>query len=99
MKMTLRQHRVPDNQLDEVTRRVDTDWIERMRRLTGFVSAYAVRFGGGQLTLVTAFVDESTSEKAKEETIAWVSQRLMQDLDVEPQDAWEGPVVSHAGAD
>jgi hypothetical protein len=98
MNMTLRHHRVPANQLGEVTRRVDTDWIETMRRLQGFVSAYAVRLGEEQLTLMTAFVDETTAEKGKEATVAWVSQRLM-DLDVEFQQAWEGPVVSHAGAD
>jgi hypothetical protein len=97
MNMTLRHHRVPANQLGEVTRRIDTDWIERMRRLPGFVSAYAVQLGDEQLTLVTAFVDETTSEKGKEASVAWVSQRLM-DLDVEFQDAAEGPVLSHAGA-
>jgi hypothetical protein len=97
MNMTLRHHRVPANQLEEVTRRLDTDWIESMRRLHGFVSAYAVRLGDEQLTLVTAFVDESTAEKGKETTVAWVSRRLM-DLDVEFQDGSEGPVVAHAGA-
>ena len=97
MKMTLRHHRVPAAQLNEVTRRVDTDWIEKMRRLPGFVSAYAVRLGDEQLTFVTAFVDETTAEKGKEASVAWVSQRLM-DLDVELQDASEGPVVAHAGA-
>jgi hypothetical protein len=98
MNMTLRNHRVPANQLGEVTRRLDTDWIESMRRLPGFVSAYAVKLGDEQLTLVTAFVDESSAEKGKEATVAWVSQRLM-DLDFEFQDAWEGPVVAHAGGD
>ena len=97
MNMSIRHHRVPDNQLAEVTRRVDTDWIEKMRRLPGFVSAYAVRLADQQLSFVTAFVDQTTSEKANEASIAWVSQRLM-DLDVEFQDATEGPVVAHAGA-
>ena len=76
-------------------------WQERsaetVRRLPGFVSAYAVRLADEQLTFVTAFVDETTAEKGKEASIAWVSQRLM-DLDVEFQDALEGEVVSHAGA-
>jgi hypothetical protein len=96
MIMTLRHHRVPANQLDEVARRVDTDWIEKMRRMPGFVSAYAVRLADEQLTLVTAFVDETTAEKGKEASVAWVSQRLM-DLDVDFQDAAEGPVLAHAG--
>jgi hypothetical protein len=97
MIMTMRHHRVPANQLAEVTRRVDTDWIEKVRRLPGFVSAYAVRLGDDELTFVTAFVDETTAEKGNEATVAWVSQRLM-DLDVEYQDSLEGEVVSHAGA-
>jgi hypothetical protein len=97
MIMTMRHHRVPANQLAEVTRRVDTDWIETVRRLPGFVSAYAVRLGDEDLTFVTAFVDETTAEKGKEASVAWVSQRLM-DLDVESQDSVDGEVVSHVGA-
>jgi hypothetical protein len=94
--MTIRHHRVPGNQLGEVTRRVDTDWIEKMRLLPGFVSAYAVTLADEQLTFVTAFVDEATAEKGNEASVAWVSQRLM-DLDVEIQDSLEGHVVAHAG--
>ena len=98
MIMTIRRHRVPGNQMAEVSRRVDTDWIESVRRLPGFVSAYALRPAEEQLTFVTAFIDESTAEKGKEATVAWVSQRLM-DLDVEYEATMEGEVVAHAGAD
>jgi hypothetical protein len=98
MNMTMRHHRVPTNQVDEVTRRLDTSWLETMRRLPGFVSAYVVRLADEQLTLVTAFADEDLAEKGNEASVAWVSQWLM-DLDVEALDKWEGPVVAHAGAD
>jgi hypothetical protein len=97
MNMTIRHHRVRANQAAEVARRVDTDWVESVRLLPGFVSAYAVKLDEDRLSLVTAFVDESTAERGKEASIAWVSQRLM-DLDVEPEETWEGPVVAHAGS-
>jgi hypothetical protein len=98
MHMTIRHHRVPTERAEEVTRRVDTDWIEKMSRQPGFVSAYAVRLEEVRLTFVTAFVDESTARKGVEASVAWVSQRLM-DQDVELEDEWEGPVVAHAGQD
>jgi heme-degrading monooxygenase HmoA len=96
MNMTIRHHKVSPGQLEEVTRRADTDWIESLRRLPGFVSAYAVRVADDRLTFVTTFVDEADAEKGREASVAWVSQRLM-DLDVEPGETWEGPVVAHAG--
>lgn len=98
MHMTIRHHHVPSEKVEEVTRRVDTDWIEKMRQHPGFVSAYAVRLGEEKLTFVTAFLDESTARKGVEASVAWVSQRLM-DQDVELEDESEGPVIAHAGQD
>jgi hypothetical protein len=98
VKMTFRDHRVRPDQMEEVTRRADTDWIESLRQLQGFVNAYAVRLADDRLAFVTTFVDGSTAEQGKEASVAWVSQKLM-DLDVEPGETWEGAVVSHAGSD
>ena len=96
MNMTIRHHTVRADQVAEVSRRIDTDWLETQRRLPGFVSAYAVTLGNDRLTLVTTFVDEADAERGREASVAWVSQKLM-DLDVEPTETWEGEVVAHAG--
>src|SRR2546426_494629 len=69
MHMTIRHHRVPSEQVEEVTRRVDTDWIEKMRRQPGFVSAYAVRLDEERLTFVTAVLDAAGNRVGTAESL------------------------------
>jgi hypothetical protein len=94
--MTIRQQRVPPEQMEEVLRRVDVDWLETIRMAPGFVESYVVRRGEEDLVFYTAFLDESLREKGEERSAEWFGQRLM-DLDTELRDMWHGPVVAHAG--
>ena len=96
MYMTVRQQRVPSDQMEEVTRRVDVDWLETIRMAAGFVESYVVRRGDEDLVFYTTFLDESFREKGDERSAEWFGQRLM-DLDTEVGDLWHGPVVAHAG--
>jgi hypothetical protein len=96
MHMTIREYRVPANQVDEVARRVDEDWVDKIRAMPGFVSYHVVKARADQLVSLAAFLDEGSGRKAAEASAEWVGAWLM-DLDVEFLDMRQGPVVAHAG--
>jgi heme-degrading monooxygenase HmoA len=97
MHMAIRHYRVPAGQVDEVVRRVDDLWLERARRLPGFISYYVTKGGGDRLTSVMVFAEEEQIEKAVEASAEWVGASLM-DQDVEFLEMWQGEVVVHGGA-
>jgi len=59
MYLTIREYRVPAGQVEEVARRVDDDWLDRIRVLPGFLSYQVVRTGHEQLVSLAAFIDEA----------------------------------------
>ena len=96
MYMTIRHYRVPPSKMDEVVRRVDEVWLDRLSKQEGFESYYVTRDDERHLTSVTAFVDEGSGKKAAEASAEWVGSYLA-DLDVEFLEMWQGPVVVHGG--
>ena len=97
MYMTIREYKVSPQQADEVIRRVDTNWLEELRKVKGFVSYHVVRTGEDQLVATAAFLDEASAKRGAEASAEWVGQRLLMDLDVEFLGMREGPVVVHEG--
>jgi quinol monooxygenase YgiN len=96
MHMNIRHYRVPPAQVEEVVRRVDDLWVEKIRRMKGFVSYHVVRDAEDRLTSMSAFVDEADARAAGEASAEWVGAALL-DMDIEFLEQWEGPVVVHAG--
>jgi heme-degrading monooxygenase HmoA len=96
MIMTVRIQSVPAQQMDEVVRRVDLQWLEKIRHAPGFVSTYVVRRGNDQLVFLTAFLDEDSAHNGIETSAEWFGQWFM-DLDAEPPELWDGTVVAHTG--
>ena len=43
MHMTIREYTIAPGQADEILRRVDDDWLERLHKMPGFVSYHVVR--------------------------------------------------------
>ncbi len=97
MYMTIREYRVSEQQVDEVIRRVDTNWVEELRKVKGFLSYHVVRPEGDRLVAIAAFLDEAAAKRGAEASAEWVGQRLLIDLDVEFLGMREGPVVVHEG--
>lgn len=97
MYLTIRNYKVAPENVDEVVRRVDENWLEQVRRMSGFVSYYVARTGDGGLTSLTVFVDAEKAQLAQEASAEWVGGNLM-DLDVQFQSMHEGPVVVRGGA-
>jgi quinol monooxygenase YgiN len=96
MYMTIRHYRVPPSKMDEVVRRVDEVWLEKLSKLEGFASYYVMSDDDSHLTSVTAFIEEAASKNAAEASAEWVGSNLA-DLDVEFLEMWQGPVVVHGG--
>ncbi|TMF84936.1 MAG: hypothetical protein E6I08_14335 [Chloroflexi bacterium] len=97
MHMTIRRYTVAPAQADEVIRRVDDDWLERVHKLPGFVSYHVVRPAPDRLVSVTAYLDADAAHRGAEASAEWVGERLG-DLDVKFEDMAEGEVVVHGGA-
>lgn len=96
MIMTVRVQSVAPQQMDEAVRRVDSDWLEKIRKAPGFVNSYVLRRGDDQLVFLTAFLDESTAKTGIEASAEWFGQWFM-DLDTELLELWDAPVVTHTG--
>lgn len=92
--MTIRRYTLPPAQAEEVIRRVDDDWLERLHKLPGFVSYHVVRPQPDRLVSLTAYVDEAAAKRGVEASAEWVGERLF-DLDVKFEDMDEGEVVVH----
>jgi hypothetical protein len=95
--MLVREYRVSPAQVDEVARRVDSDWLDRVSALPGFISYHVVKTRSDELVSLAAFIDEDAANKAAEASAEWVGAWLM-DLDVEFRDMRQGPVLVHGGA-
>jgi heme-degrading monooxygenase HmoA len=97
MHMTIRRYTVSPAQADEVIRRVDEDWLERLHKMPGFISYHVVRPAPDRLVSVTAYRDQNAAQQGAEASAEWVGERLG-DLDVKFEDMAEGEVVVHGGA-
>lgn len=98
MYMTIREYKVAPQQAAEVIRRVDTDWIEELRKVKGFVSYHVMRPQDDRLVAIAAFLDGESAKRGAEASAEWVGQRLLTDLQVEFVGMREGPVVVHEGS-
>lgn len=94
--MTIRRYTVSPPQADEVIRRVDDDWLDRLHKMPGFVSYHVVRPAPDRLVSVTAYLNEEAARKGAEASAEWVGERLG-DLEVKFEDMAEGEVVVHGG--
>src|SRR5438874_11105594 len=96
MHMTIRRYTVAPAQADEVIRRVDDDWLERVHKLPGFVSYHVVRPAPDRLVSVTPDLDADPAHRGAEAGAGGVGDGL-RDLDVKFEEAADGGVVVHGG--
>jgi hypothetical protein len=96
MYMTMRQYRVEPSRLDEVARRVDDDWLGKVRAMHGFISYHVFKGGDDHLVSITTFLDEKDALLAAEASAEWVGARLS-DVNLEFIETRQGPVLIHGG--
>jgi heme-degrading monooxygenase HmoA len=97
MYMTMRQYRVQPGQVDEVARRVDDDWLGKVRALPGFISYHVFKADEDRLISVATFLDEKSGQKAAEASAEWVGERLG-DIKLEFIESRQGHVLIHGGS-
>src|SRR2546425_6314577 len=96
MYMTIRHYRVPPSKMEEVVRRVDEVWLDRLSKLEGFESYFVTQPDDSHLTSVSVFIEEEAGRKAAEASAEWVGSHLS-DLDVEFLEMWQGTAGVHGG--
>ena len=96
MYMTMRQYRVQPGQIDEVARRVDDDWLGKVRAMPGFVSYHVFRAAEDHLVSIATFLDEKSGQSASEASAEWVGERLG-DIELDFIEMRQGPVLIHGG--
>ena len=96
MYITMRQYRVQPGQIDEVARRVDDDWLGKVRAMHGFVSYHVFKTEVGELISLATFLDEKSGQRAAEASAEWVGEHL-EDIKVEFIGMRQGPVLIHGG--
>src|SRR5579864_9506496 len=96
MYMTMREYRVQPSELDEFARRVDEQWLGKVRAMHGFVSYHVFQPASDQLVSIATFLDEKSGNAAAEASAEWVGEWL-EDVKVEFLEQRQGPVIIHGG--
>ena len=94
--MVIRRYAIEPHKIDEVVRKVDEQYLEKVRQLPGFEAYYVVDSGEGRLTSITVSADKVTSHDTTRLSQKWVDTWL-REVHLELVESIEGPVVVHGG--
>jgi hypothetical protein len=97
MYMVIRRYAIEPGKVDEVVRKVDEQYLEKLRLLPGFEAYYVVDSGEGKLTSVTVSADKETAHDTNRLSKEWVDTWL-RDVHLEVVETLEGSVVVHGGS-
>jgi heme-degrading monooxygenase HmoA len=76
MFASIRRYRLQQGEMDELTRRVDTDFAEQISAKPGFVAYEFVDCGDGELMTISIFEEEQDAESSRELAHRWTEERL-----------------------
>ena len=79
----------------EAGRRVNEGFVPLVKELPGFVAYYWVDAGGGEMTSLSVFEDQSGAEASIEQAAGWVRENIAELLP-NPPDVISGEVVASA---
>lgn len=94
MYAIIRRYEVPNNQQEEVVRRVDESWLEEVQGLKGFQSYYVIKSGPNELMSVTMFLSKEDSNASALANGRWQEEHLV-DKEVVLVSSWNGEVLVH----
>ena len=97
MYMVIRRYAMQSSKVDEVVRKVDEQFLEKVRLLPGFEAYYVLDSGEGRLTSVTLSADREAAQDSNRMSKEWVDTWL-RDIHLELAETIEGTVVVHGGA-
>ena len=96
MQMVIRRYAMQPSKVDEVVRKVDEQYLEKLHALPGFDAYYVLDMGEGKLISVTVSTDEVSARGINRLSKEWVDTWL-RDVHLELVETIEGPVVVHGG--
>jgi hypothetical protein len=92
-----RYRRAPDADLEEMVRRMQSDFVPLIRRQAGFRAYWADDAGDGTGTAVSIFKDKASLEGARRTTLPWTTEKLGRELP-DPPTVRAGEVRHHVVA-
>jgi hypothetical protein len=96
MYMVIRRYAMEPSKVDEVIRKVDEQYLEKVRLLPGFEGYFVLDSGEGKISSVTLSADKDAAHAATRLSKEWVDTWL-KDVHLELVETLEGPVVVHGG--
>ncbi len=96
MHASIRRYKVAKGKVDEVVRRVDTNYLPALTKKRAFLGYFVVDVGHDELVSITLFGDEFGIKDATEFSAEWVKEHL-DEFSVKREDNFEGKVVVHGG--
>ena len=96
MYLVIRRYALQPSKTDEVVRKVDEQYLEKVRLLPGFEEYFVIDSGDGKLTSVTVSADEDAARETNKLSKEWVDTWLS-DVHLELVESIEGKVVVHGG--
>jgi hypothetical protein len=96
MYMVIRRYSMQPSKVDEVVRKIDEQYLEKLSLLPGFEEYFVVDSGEGKLSSVTVSADKETAHATTRLSKEWVDTWL-RDVHLELVETIEGPVVVHGG--
>ena len=96
MYMVIRRYAMQPSKIDDVVRKVDEQYLEKVRQLPGFEEYFVIDSGEGKLTSVTVSADEDAARETNKLSKEWVDTWL-RDVHLELVETIEGKVVVHGG--
>ena len=86
MHVAIRRYQLEDpSSVDEVLGRVHEGFIPIIKDAPGFLAYYALDSGGGAVTSVSVFEDQSAAEESNTKAADWVGQNLASMLPNPPE--------------
>lgn len=92
MYVSIRRYKTGADQVDEVMRRVEEEFLPLVSKVPGFVKYYGVDAGDGMLAFINLFQDEGGAEESNRLASAWVKENLPM-LYPQPQDIAVGKMT------
>jgi hypothetical protein len=94
MYASVRVTQAKPGSVDEIGRRVTTDFVPVVSQIPGFVGYYAINIGGDKLVTVSIFETEAGARASIQASYEWVNQNITEWL-ARPLDIMEGQVIAY----
>ena len=85
MYVTIRSRRMVSGSVDELMRKIDEGLVPIVRAAPGYVAYYAIDSGGGVVSAVSVFEDETTAKASNRLAERWIRENLNPMVPGEPQ--------------